>query len=79
MTEPATYVDTLQLDYYKLLIPRLTLGIYKCHNPYTKETKTGIKFLGNYNAENALEHIITFSGEMIDYLESNKSFKDYHV
>jgi hypothetical protein len=38
---------------------------------------SGIKFLGQKEAENALEHIITYGGEIIDYLQSQKLLKDY--
>lgn len=76
-TEPTSYVESFQLDYYALLLPQAEVGIYKCHNPYTKETKTGVKFL-NGGAERALEHIITFGGEFIDYLVANKILQDYY-
>jgi len=31
------------------------------------------------NAENALNHIITYGGEMIQYLESNRLLKNYKM
>lgn len=76
-TKAGAYVDKLQLDYMKLLIPRLRLGVYLCHNPYTGRLTKGIKYLNDSNAEAALEHIITFGGEIIDYLQANKLLKDY--
>ena len=72
LTEPAGYIDSFQMAYYRLLLPKVELGIYKCFNPYTKEVKTGIRFLSNKDAEQALEHIITFGSEIIQYLEANK-------
>lgn len=76
-TPAAQYLDQLQADYYKLLIPELKVAIYKCFNPYTNMTETGIKYLSRYNAENALEHVITFGGEMIDYLAANNLIIDF--
>jgi hypothetical protein len=86
----AGYVDSMQLDYYKLLRPDVTLGRYACHNPYKCEAYCqkkklkkhecfgyGIKFLTDQNAENALNHIQTYGGEMIQYLEANKLLIDY--
>jgi len=84
---PATYVDGTQLDYYKLLRPDATLGKYLCHNPYKCDAScapdnhqcftVGVKFLDDSNADHALEHIITFGAEIIQYLESQKLIKDY--
>lgn len=84
------YVDSLQLDYYKLLRPVATVGRYACHNPYKCEAHCqkkklkahecygyGIKFLTDANAENALNHIQTYASEMIQYLEVNKLLIDY--
>lgn len=86
------YVDSLQLDYYKLLRPQASVGRYACHNPYkceahcqkNKLTKHecygyGIKFLTSVNAENAYNHIITYGGEIIQYLVANKLVKDYDL
>lgn len=77
MGSPTSYVDTMQLDYYKLLYPEGTEGMYICFNPYTETFTKGVKFLSLNNAENALEHIITYGGEMIDYLESQRLLVDY--
>lgn len=74
---PSAYVDGWQLDLYKLLRPRATLGKYICYNPYTNQVSVGVKFLGKQSAENALENIITFGGEMIDYLLSNNLLRDF--
>lgn len=86
---PTTYLDGTQLDYYKLLRPDAKLGKYICHNPYKCDAscqpeehdcyKVGVKFLNDESAERALEHIITFGGEMIQYLEANKLFQDYKL
>ncbi|MDQ5954071.1 MAG: hypothetical protein QG647_809 [Patescibacteria group bacterium] len=92
LTRASAYVDSLQLDYYKLLIPSANIGRYACHNPYKCEALCqaknlkehicygyGIKFLTENNAENALNHIITYGSEMIQYLESNRLLKDYKM
>lgn len=77
MTSPTSYVDTLQLDYYKLLCPKAHTGIYLCFNPYANVFTKGIKFLSDANAEQALEHIITFGGEIIEYLASQRFLINY--
>lgn len=77
LTKPTQYVDSWQLDVYKLLIPELLRGKYICYDPYFNQTTIGIKFLTDKNAEHALENIITFGSEMIDYLESDKLLVDY--
>lgn len=87
LSTPSGYLDKLQLDYYKLLRPEATVGKYICHNPYKCDATcsednhscytVGIKFLDDSNAEKALEHIITFGGELIQYLEVNKLIKDF--
>ncbi len=41
-------------------------------NPYTDRRKVGVKFLRKSDAEAALEHVLTFGLEMIDYLKSQK-------
>lgn len=84
------YVDSLQLDYYKLLRPNANIGRYACHNPYKCEALCqaknlenhvcygyGIKYLNEENAENALNHIITYGSEILQYLIANKMFKDF--
>lgn len=86
----SSYVDSMQLDYYKLLVPKATIGRYATHNPYKCEALCqnynleqhqcygyGIKFLNHKNAENALNHIITFGTEMLNYLLVEKIFTDY--
>lgn len=87
-----SYVDKWQLDMYKFLRPQASLGQYICHNPYKCEALcqknpkephkcfgVGIKFLDNKNSEDALNNIITYGGEMIEYFESNKLIKDYKL
>jgi hypothetical protein len=74
---PSSYVDGWQLDLYKLLRPKATLGKYICHNPYTNENSRGIKFLDESNAQHALDNIITWGSEIIDYLQSHKLLIDY--
>jgi hypothetical protein len=75
--EPSTYLSGWQLDLYKWLRPDSTLGKYICFNPYTESVKVGAKFLGEQQAENAVESIITYGSEMIDYLRSQKLLKNY--
>ena len=74
---PSSYVDGWQLDLYKLLRPHATLGKYLCFNPYTNQVSVGVKYLNQSNAETALEHIMTFGGEMISYLTTNRLLVDY--
>jgi hypothetical protein len=76
---PGSYVDTMQLPYYKLLLPELTEGYYRCFDPYRKKTTVGLQFLTDTDAENALEHIITHGSEMILYLQSQRLLKDYKL
>lgn len=76
-TQPSQYVDGWQLDLYKFLRPHATLGKYICYNPYSEEVAVGVKFLSDKNAEHAIENIITYGGELIDYLQSNKLLKDF--
>lgn len=75
--KPVTYVDKWQLDAYKLLRPRASIGFYDCYNPFTEVLSVGIKFLDNSNAELALHNIITYAGEMINSLRSEKLLIDY--
>lgn len=71
------YIDRFQLDYYKLLVPDATLGVYRCYNPYLDSLTIAVKYLSDSNAERALEHVITFGGEMIQYLAANKLIIDF--
>lgn len=77
MTKAISYINTLQLDYYKLLLPKAAWGAYRCFNPYTHELTVGIKFLGPDSVERALEHLMSNAGEMIDYLQANKLLINY--
>lgn len=77
LMKPSAHVDKFQLDYYKLLVPAASLGRYRCYNPYTGDVQVGIKYLDTSNAQAALEHILTFGGEIIQYLEANKLIIDY--
>lgn len=78
-TPAAAYVESMQLDYYKLLLPKLKVGIYRCFNPYDKTYGVGVKYLNQSNAESALEHVITFGGEMIDYLRMERKLKNFSM
>jgi hypothetical protein len=77
LSEPAGYLSGWQLDAYKLLRPEAKLGRYLCFNPYAKTYTVGAKFLTDKTAENALEHIITYGGELINYLKTQRLLKDY--
>ncbi len=76
-TSPSSYIEGWQLDSYKLLRPHAKSGQYICFNPYTKQVSVGHKFLHDSNAEKALDNIITWGGELIDYLQTNRLLKDY--
>lgn len=71
------YIDDLQLDYMKLLNPELKEGRYICYNPYFKRKTVGIKYLTEDNAMTALEHVVTFGGEIIEYLQSQRMLVNY--
>lgn len=77
MTTAGQYIDKLQMDFYKLLKPDLFIGYYLCFNPYNNTYTKGIKYLNRSNAETAMEHIITYGGEIIDYLQAQKLIMDY--
>lgn len=77
MTTASQYIDKLQMDFYKLLLPDLTIGYYLCFNPYNNTYTKGIKYLNRSNAEQAMEYLITYGGELIDYLRTQKLLKDY--
>lgn len=75
--EPGTYLNGWQLDAYKLLRPNAVEGRYRCFNPYSDTYTVGVKYLSEKNAETALENIVTFGSEIIQYLESQKLLIDY--
>jgi hypothetical protein len=77
LTSASSYVDSMQTDYYKLLIPQISEAVYVVWNPYTEGREVGVKFLGRTNAEAALEHVLTFGLEMIDYLKAQRLLKNY--
>lgn len=76
-TQASSYLESYQLDYYKIFLPEAVEGIYLCHNPYTKKLTKGIKFLTQKNVDQALNHLFTFGGEIIEYLLANKLLVDY--
>lgn len=76
-TEANMYIGKMQLDYYSLFNPEATTGRYLCFNPYMKTLTVGIKFLNEKSRENAVEEIITYGGEILQYLLANKLFIDY--
>lgn len=76
-TEANNYISKMQLDYYSLFVPEATEGVYICFNPY-KDTKTiGVKFLTQENRDNAINEIVTYGGEILDYLLANRLFTNY--
>lgn len=75
---PSTYLSGWQLDLYKWLHPSAKLGKYICFNPYADTYSVGAKFLGDKEAENAVEHLITYGSDMITYLKANRLLKEYH-
>lgn len=90
LSVPSSYVDKFQLDYYKVLRPRAKIGEYICHNPYKCDAlcakqpdephrcySIGIKFLNDVNAESALNHIMTYAGEIINTLQHERLLIDY--
>lgn len=78
-TEANQYVGKMQLDYYSLFIPEAKVGRYLCFNPYTNRLTVGIKFLNQENRENAINEIVTYGGEILQYLLANKLFINYEV
>jgi hypothetical protein len=76
-TESNQYVGKMQLDYYSLFIPEATVGQYRCFNPYTNKLTIGIKFLNEQNREDAINEIVTYGGDILQYLLANKLFIDY--
>ena len=77
MRGATSYVDDLQGDYMKLLDPAIREMHYICYNPYFKTKTIGVRYLTEDNAMNALEHIMTFGGELISYLQVNKLLVNY--
>lgn len=75
--EPSAYLNGWQLDAYGLLRPEATEGRFRCFNPYSETYSIGVKYLNSKTAEKALENIITFGSEMIDYLRVNKLIIDF--
>lgn len=72
------YMSKMQLDYYSLFLPEAIEGVYRCFNPYTKTTTVGVKYLGPKNRDNALNEILTYGSEILQYLLANRLFKDYN-
>lgn len=76
-TEANNYIGKMQLDYYSLFKPQVRQGKYICFNPYTKTKTVGIKYLNQSNRDEALNDIVTFGGEILQYLLANRLFKEY--
>lgn len=76
-TEAISYVDYTQLDYYSIFKPDISEGLYRCYNPYMESLTVGVKYFSQETREAAIEEIITFGGEILEYLLANKLFIDY--
>lgn len=88
-SSPSSHISGLasQLSYYQLALAGngidVTEGRIVCFNPYSHALQVGVQFLDKETKAAALEHIFTFGGAMIDYLQSQKSsdgkplLKDY--
>lgn len=76
-TEAISYVDHTQLDYYSIFKPEISEGLYRCYNPYMESLTVGVKYFNQETREAAIEEIITFGGEILEYLLANKLFIDY--
>lgn len=76
-TEANNYVGKMQLDYYALFKPDAKVGRYICYNPYCDTKTVGIKFLTQQNRDDALNEIITYGADILQYLLANKLFIDY--
>lgn len=71
--------NSYQLDCYHLLEPKTHLGQYICYNPYTQQTKVGVKYFGEHTIDRALNFILTNAGEFINYAQSQKMLVDYEA
>lgn len=78
-TEAVSYLEHTQLDYYSIFAPDRKVGRYLCYNPYTEKLTIGIKYLNEKVREKALEEVITYGGEILEYLLANKLFVDYKM
>lgn len=88
-TRSGAYLKKMQLDYYKLLRPAIVEGRYRAQDPYKCKALCtddhhvcyglGVKFLTRKNSEQALEHLMTYGGEIIDYLQSQRLLRDYDM
>lgn len=76
-TEAISYVDQTQLDYYSIFKPDISEGLYRCYNPYMNTLTVGVKYFSQETRDNTIEEIVTFAGEILDYLLANKLFIDY--
>lgn len=76
-TDAGSYLGKMQLDYYSIFNPAASVGRYIAYNPYRKTKTVSIKFLSQKNRDDALNEIVTYGAEILDYLLANKLFKDY--
>lgn len=74
-----TYISDSQLDYYSLFDTDAKEGIYRCYNPYMDSLTVGVKYFSDQTRENALNEIITYSGDILQYLLANKLFIDWKI
>lgn len=76
-TEASNYLNDMQLDYYSLFDPDSKEGVYRCYNPYLNTLTVGVKFLSENNRENAINEIVTYGAEILQYLLANKLFTSW--
>lgn len=76
-SEANNYMSDRQLDYYSLFDMEAKEGVYRCYNPYFDSLTIGVKYFNDTTREQALNEIITYSGDIIQYLIANKLFIDY--
>jgi hypothetical protein len=73
----SNYISSFQAPVYKVLRPNLKRFMYICYDPYIKTVERGLYFLSDKVAEDGLNFIYTYGGEIISYLESQKLIIDY--
>lgn len=71
--------SSYQLDCYFLLEPSAYMGKYICHNPYTGETKIGVKYFSEETVDRALNFILSNASEFIPYAQSLKILRHYEA
>lgn len=78
---PSSHTNGHQLGYYQTILKANDVEVHEgrfvCFNPITKQHKVGVQYLTDKTLDAALEHIMTFGGELINYLQTQKLLKDY--